>query len=318
MDSFNSGAKHLPVYNIKAVARLLGLQPVTLRAWERRYGLPVPHRGGQGYRLYSEYDLLTLRWLKNQIETGMSIGRAVNLLTEMRDSGHDPAMEETSITVAQPVSLQNLSDDFYQAILRLDDGSASATLRRAFSIYNVDQVLINVIQPVLVELGEAWHRGDIPIAIEHYATHFCMQHLLSMLAASAPPAHSGLIFAACAPGEQHQIGLLSLIVMLRWRGWDVKYFGADLSLERIDETLRSLHPRMILFTSTRYETAHSLIKLPELVNQLPEPPIVVLGGNGFHSISPKEVLPGIYIDSSPTETVLTIERLMKTGIEGNL
>ena len=53
----------VPVYNIKAVSRLVGLLPVTLRAWERRYGLPAPSRGEQGYRLYSERDLHVLRWL---------------------------------------------------------------------------------------------------------------------------------------------------------------------------------------------------------------------------------------------------------------
>jgi MerR family transcriptional regulator, light-induced transcriptional regulator len=37
-----------------------------------------------------------------------------------------------------------------------------------------------------------------------------------------------VIVAACAPGEMHQIGLLMLVVMLRWRGWDVKYLGPDL------------------------------------------------------------------------------------------
>ena len=56
-----TATSNLPVYNIKAVSRLLGLLPVTLRAWERRYGLPNPIRGDQGYRLYSEHDLCTLR-----------------------------------------------------------------------------------------------------------------------------------------------------------------------------------------------------------------------------------------------------------------
>jgi len=51
----------IPVYNIKAVAQLLGILPVTLRAWERRYGMPSPSRGQQGYRLYSEYDVRILR-----------------------------------------------------------------------------------------------------------------------------------------------------------------------------------------------------------------------------------------------------------------
>ena len=77
----------LPIYNIKAVSSMLDLLPVTLRAWERRYGLPSPQRGDQGYRLYSEYDVRTLRWLKHQNDLGMSIGQAVKYLNELKDSG---------------------------------------------------------------------------------------------------------------------------------------------------------------------------------------------------------------------------------------
>ena len=80
MEESRNRKEHLPIYNIKAVSRLVGLLPVTLRAWERRYGLPLPGRGGQGYRLYSEHDVRTLRWLKAQIENGLSIGRAVEYL----------------------------------------------------------------------------------------------------------------------------------------------------------------------------------------------------------------------------------------------
>lgn len=106
-----------------------------------------------------------------------------------------------------------------------DETNASDIMRRAFALYSVDQVLMEVVTPALVRTGELWHKGKMPIATEHYASQFCMQHLRGMLAASASPAHPGLILAACAPGETHQIGLLILVVMLRWRGWNVKYLG---------------------------------------------------------------------------------------------
>ena len=80
----------LPSYNIKAVAQMVGLLPVTLRAWERRYGLPSPSRGGQGYRLYSEHDLQTLRWLKQQLEAGMNIGQAAQRLHLLLEANKDP------------------------------------------------------------------------------------------------------------------------------------------------------------------------------------------------------------------------------------
>src|SRR5512141_472070 len=116
--------QQMPVYNIKAVARLVGLLPVTLRAWERRYGLPLPRRGDQGYRLYSEYDLRTLRWLKNQLESGLSISRAVDYLNGLRISGRDPAGEILVPAPLQPASTGSLQAQLLQALTRFDEQAA--------------------------------------------------------------------------------------------------------------------------------------------------------------------------------------------------
>jgi DNA-binding transcriptional MerR regulator len=302
---------HFPVYNIKAVSRLVGLSPITLRAWERRYGLPLPRRGDQGYRLYSEYDLRTLRWIQSQLDSGLSISRAVKYLNELRANSKDPAIEST-LSVTDPViSTQSLGIQFRQALEIFNDSAANEILRRAFALYSVDSVLMEITQPTLIELGEAWHRGEMPIAVEHFATQFCMQHLNSMLASSATPSRSGVIVAACAPGETHQVGLLSLVVMLRWRGWDVKFLGPDLKLERLAEALAPLHPRLLLFTATLPETARNLTGLGELLPQFSDPkPLVVLGGQAFQHMRLPESVPAIYLNASPTLMVTAIEKLM--------
>lgn len=308
----------MAVYNIKAVSRIVGLLPVTLRAWERRYGMPAPKRGDQGYRLYSEHDLRTLRWLKTQIDSGLSISRAVEHLNQLRTTGQDPAEnlpiprpEKSALINASLTPLMNLQKEFLNALLRFDETEANDTMHRAFSLHSIDQVLIQVVQPTLVEIGEAWHRGELPIAVEHYATQFCMQNLMSMLSASAPATKPGTLIAACAPGEMHQIGIIMIVVMLRWRGWDVKYLGPDLSLERLAEALRPITPRMLLFTATRPEAASSLDKLGELLKLFPKPqPLVVLGGQAFAKERLPENVPAIYINSNPTETVNSIEEML--------
>jgi DNA-binding transcriptional MerR regulator len=91
-----------PVYNIKAISHLVGLLPVTLRAWERRYGLPKPSRGVQGYRYYSEYDLKTLLWVKKQMEFGLSISRVIENLKFLRKTGKDPILSEDIGTFPEP------------------------------------------------------------------------------------------------------------------------------------------------------------------------------------------------------------------------
>lgn len=80
-----------PKYTIHTASRLTGLKAGTLRAWERRYGIPTPHRSASGHRLYAEYDLRLLRWLSAQTGAGMTIRRAVDFLRHLRSHGEDPA-----------------------------------------------------------------------------------------------------------------------------------------------------------------------------------------------------------------------------------
>jgi MerR family transcriptional regulator, light-induced transcriptional regulator len=305
-------SQHMPVYNIKAVSRLVGLLPVTLRAWERRYGLPLPRRGDQGYRLYSEYDLRILRWIKTQMDDGLSISRAVEFLNELRASGKDPADDLPLVSPQTAVSTPVLASQFRKSLEFFNDHLAAEILRRAFTIYSVDTVLMEVIQPTLIELGEAWHRGDLPIAVEHFATQFCVQHLHSLLASSATPNRSGLLVAACAPGETHQIGMLMLVVMLRWRGWDVKYLGPDLNLDRLEEALVPLRPKVLMFTATLPQNAQNLVELPGILAHFPNPkPLIVVGGQAFVHTRLPETISAIYMNASPVMMVTTIEKLMQ-------
>ncbi|MBL8057818.1 MAG: MerR family transcriptional regulator [Anaerolineales bacterium] len=303
---------HAAKYNVKAVSHLVGVSPVTLRAWERRYGLPTPQRGSQGYRLYSEYDIRTLRWLKAQIEAGMSISRAAQHLSDLRSAGNDPALTLRRQAAAEaPVSCANLSARAMEAWIEFNDAVAAETLRLAFSLYPIDRVLLDVVRPALVELGERWHRGQLPVAVEHFATQFCLRYLQSMAAAAGVPSRSGLILAACAPGEQHEIGLLMLAVMLRWRGWDVTYLGQNLKLERLDEALAPLRPRLMLFSATRPEAAEALLALPPILARFPAPaPRVVVGGPAFAAGGPALPAGWACLDAEPNRMVRAIEDLL--------
>lgn len=305
----------LPIYNIKAVSAMLELLPVTIRAWERRYGLPNPERGKQGYRLYSAYDVRLLRWLKKQSDSGMSISQSARYLSELKSAGKDPAAEAIQnssepmeLTVQQTISIENLQQDFLNYLSHYQDSQATETLRRAFAIYSVDQVLNLVIEPSMVSLGAAWQRGEIAIAVEHFASQFCIQHLMGMLSASSPPSREGILLAACAPGEMHQIGLLSLVVTLRWRGWDVKYFGQNLSLERLEETLVEIKPVAILFTASRVESALALKSIQPILDQYPHPqPLLILGGKAFQASEPPPISGAEIINLPLSQSIELIE-----------
>ena len=85
-----------PTYNLKAVVRETGLKPDTLRAWERRYGVPTPQRTDSGHRLYSQHDIDTLKWLLDRQNEGMSISRAIELWNRLENEGVDPLQTTTA------------------------------------------------------------------------------------------------------------------------------------------------------------------------------------------------------------------------------
>lgn len=70
-----SGEEHL--FNIGAVARMTDIQEATLRAWERRYDFPKSGRTAGGHRLYSQQDILRLKWVKLRVEEGMQVSKAI-------------------------------------------------------------------------------------------------------------------------------------------------------------------------------------------------------------------------------------------------
>lgn len=75
------------IYSIGAVARMLGIQPATIRTWEQRYGVIVPERSEGKHRLYSRDQVESLRFVAERVAEGMSPGDAHRLLSERSQHG---------------------------------------------------------------------------------------------------------------------------------------------------------------------------------------------------------------------------------------
>ena len=67
-------------YRIHAVAEMTGIPAATLRAWERRYGVPEPRRTESSYRVYSDADVELIRHVRELCEQGMAPSEAAKLV----------------------------------------------------------------------------------------------------------------------------------------------------------------------------------------------------------------------------------------------
>lgn len=315
-----------PLYNIKAVVQSTNISPSTLRAWERRYNMCQPQRSESGYRLYSDRDVAIIRWLKAQVDAGMSISQAVSWLQSiMEESPSDDQAAlpdrsnrnaEVQPTVAPSrLDLENftsLQDRLLYALLNYEEDEAEAALAHAFALYPVEHVGEHVIMRVLIEIGERWHRGELSITREHYATNYLVQRLAAILRTVPNATDKPLIWVGCAPGELHEIGAMLLSIYLRRAGYTVRYLGQNLPLDDLVAETQLVKPDMVLFSATTIDAAVNLGPLCEMLANIEPPrPIIGYGGRAFN-LRPelRDGIAGIYLGETAAEAVEGIDDLL--------
>jgi DNA-binding transcriptional MerR regulator len=214
---------HLGMYTASEVESRTGVPATTLRQWERRYGFPRPARNASGYRLYSPEDVVEIGRMQAHLMQGVSARRAAELTL----AGLDPVRAPSG---AGP-NVERLTATLTAALLASDTARAQAVLGEAYAHLPQETVLLEIVTPTLVGIGQRWERGEITVAHEHEATAFLRARLMALMDAADPPGAAGpLVVAACAPGEQHELGLMMLTVALRRRGVRVAYLGANVPL----------------------------------------------------------------------------------------
>ncbi|HUN23018.1 MAG TPA: MerR family transcriptional regulator [Anaerolineales bacterium] len=268
--------KNTPSYNLKAVLSETGLKADTIRAWERRYGIPTPQRTEGGHRLYSRADIETLQWLVEQLAQGMSISAAVNLLKNL---------QETASQVLPAPTLQSRNDlsgfrqEWLRCCLNFNERGAEDVLNQAFAMFSVEQVCLEILQQGVSQLGNAWYSGKITAQQEHFTTALATRRVDVLLASCPPPILSEKILLGCPPDESHVFGLQVLTLLLRRAGYTAIYWGAQVPLSQLADSLQSLQPNLFILGAQRLSAVVGLQELAHYVSDLGFS--VAFGGGAF-------------------------------------
>jgi methanogenic corrinoid protein MtbC1 len=307
-----------PLFNIKAVVKHTGLNPATIRAWERRYGFPTPHRTAGGHRQYSQRDIDTLLWLLDRQEEGVSISHAIDLWRSHIENGEDPLLtrERTekikTIKVAQieGAHIDELRQAWVSACLAFDRETAEQVLESAFARFNPETVCIQLLQKGISEVGAGWFDGGITIQQEHFTSALSVQRLEMLIAAAPPPTRQERIIVATAPQDYHVFSPLLITYLLRRRGWDVVYLGADVPIAEMETTIDQVQPSLVIISAQLLHTAAALKEIAEIL-QL-QGVTLAFGGLVFNGL-PKlqELIPGHFLGNSIDVAVKRVASLIE-------
>ncbi|WP_064119391.1 MerR family transcriptional regulator [Pseudomonas fluorescens] len=137
------------LFPIREVSRLTGVNPVTLRAWERRYGLIQPTRTDSGHRLYSMTDIERVRSIVDWIDRGVAVSKVGKILAKTEPLKVLAHLFPDDLVQADYLQWQ---EQIQQAVSSFDDQQLDRVYGQIFSSYTLPVVFQDILMPLWLQL----------------------------------------------------------------------------------------------------------------------------------------------------------------------
>ena len=247
---------------IREVARQTGVNAVTLRAWERRYGLIVPHRTAKGHRLYSDEHVQRVMKILTWLNRGVSVSQVKGLIDDNRQDALPPTNDWDALRQTLLVAIGELAER------RVDD-----VFNQAMSLYPPRTLCEQLLLPLLAELEQRW-QGKFGAQLERT---FFYSWLRSKFGARIYHNNRQLNGSPLLLVNQSDLPLEPHLWLAAWlvssADCPVEVFDWPLPVGELALAAEYLKPRGILLYSSK---SLNLTHLPRLLANITCP--VVLGG----------------------------------------
>ncbi len=277
---------------IHRVAKLTGLSKDVIRVWERRFDLLKPTRGANRYRNYSDEDVTLLRYLKEQLDAGGSIGELARL-------GREELLGRARASAPRVSFVENTFSRLLRELLSTLDPFDRVTFEKrlngAVAVVPFEEALHGILLPLQEQVGQLWHDGHVNVGIEHYVTKQIQQKIFSAMN-QLPVAEFGpKVVVACPPGEEHDIAAFAVAYRCRVRGCRVYYLGANVPVPSLTNLCSRVEPDLTIIS---FPLALSESKATELVQALVEEvsPVSQLSVGGHGALAMRDRFVNAHIE----------------------
>ncbi|KQQ60693.1 MerR family transcriptional regulator [Pseudomonas sp. Leaf129] len=250
------------LYPIREVARLTGINPVTLRAWERRYGLVQPTRTESGHRLYSLADIEEVRSILGWIERGVAVSKVGKILarTQQTESPPHSAGDEQG-------EWQQWQERVRQCVREFAEPRLDQVYGQVFSSYPLAVAFEQVLMPVWQEL--LVHQGHFGQASEWiFLDTFLRARTLQRLRLTADQGQDSRVVLVAIPDHCRELELQVTGLLLGGPQVDVQLLGLGQPLEELSLVCEKLAPQALVLFSNRPPVPALIRQLKRLNNAL--------------------------------------------------
>lgn len=262
-----------------AVTRRTGIGEHTLRAWERRFGFPAPHRLDSGHRRYPADQVQQLMLINAALNCGYRAGDVVPLgRTELEDLLRDCGALDTGTPVGITAGI---IDDTIHACTRFDRDALANALNTDASLLGVRRFLRERVAPLLEEIGKAWVEGRIEVRHEHFFSEVLEDTLRGLRSGLEPTGSGRPVILATLPDELHGLGLHIVALAVAAAGRRVRVLGPHLPVNEIVQAADAIDAAAVGLSISLFATDRKTVEaVRELREGLPPATRLWLGGAG--------------------------------------
>lgn len=294
--------KQEELFPIREVSRLTGVNPVTLRAWERRYGLIVPTRTDSGHRLYSQADIEAVRSILAWIDRGVSVSKVGKILAR---SDAAKAAPVTRRVEAADSEWEDWQSQFRASVRAFDEAALARLYGHVFSTYPLAEVFQQVLMPLWQEFFVC-KDGFGQTSEWLFLDSFLRARVLSRLQLGQP-ALSQRVLLVAIPGHCQELELLVAGLLLASHDVVVNVLALGQPLLELPLVCEKVEPRALVLYSNHAPNEELHRDLSRLAQGLECP--VALAGEAADLAA--EALTGSAIGCLGSEAAIMQRRLQQ-------
>ncbi|NCT94577.1 MAG: MerR family transcriptional regulator [Chitinophagaceae bacterium] len=267
----------MDAFTIKDLENLSGIKAHTIRIWEQRYSFLNPQRTETNIRSYSNKELKTVLNIALLTKYGYRISQ-IDRMTP--DEIQEKILALTQVEARQ----ERLINELIHSMVDLRMEAFESLLNEAIREKGIDRVIPQLIFPFLERVGILWMTNHINPAQEHLVTNIIRQKLIAGIEAATHPLQQYKKAILFLPeGEYHELGLLFMHYLLKSRGIQVWYLGANVPLKDLAYVAKLKRPDFLFAHLTAVAAHFNPEKfLLNLHHRLPDIPILLSGNFTRH------------------------------------
>ncbi len=259
-------------FTIKDLENLSGIKAHTIRIWEQRYNFLKPQRTATNIRYYSNEELKTIL----NVALLNKYGYKISHISRMQ--AHEIIQRILSLDDAAAVK-ERIINDLVKDMVDLDMEKFEQTLASYISSKGIERTVLQIIFPFLEKIGILWQTGHINPAQEHLVTNIIRQKLIVAIEAASPVTQSEKTILLFLPeGEYHELGLLFVYYILKNRGFQTIYLGANVPFKDVEFVVNLKKPDLIYIHLTIGATNFNFEKfINNLSSKFSITPVIISG-----------------------------------------